>query len=682
MGDLERRDLSAAPLIYLHGRALDLTRRSEAPHIVLSTSSFAKRSNRNNPLFQRLANDLTTAEQILFIGYSAGDEAVREILRERPETKNKVTFVLRVDEPESTVIRLSRYGKVWKCGVDGFARKLADHTINDDIASRPSLLQKVQHQPEAPLNEHSAIQVFMEGGFPFGEYSYAIEDPSSSVQILERTATTSILSAHTDHMNRFVLFGPASSGKSFALNQIAVRLAKDGYECFLVERMDEQVLSEINDIMSRDKRAAFLFDDASRHLRELSHVCAALKPLQRVVAAFDSTFYSQRHSQIHRIMNGAYRSEDLSVLDNSEIAALDQFLERFALWGRLDDWTGTTASFIKHRCQRELRGVLAYLFRHGAVGRRLESLFSKFAAEDGEVKQGLLALLILGMARGQSTFPAREVLDWVDVSETRMRHAFGSGTFSDAFLRDGAISAPKSRALCAFLVQSAPFREFDVVPASVEMMRSFSQNSKLNINAKQILIECMKYRFIREIFRGRKDSDASLNRFYSNLADISDFRENDQFWLQYGIANDTLGAFDLAYKKYGTSLRMGKAMGEGYFTKQVENRLARLLLNPAAITEISLSEDEAIFEAISLLSDNIEKCDNKELIYPLRAAEHILNLINQKYDSLSSESVDQLKRYYRRMKDRFPELEISRARRGEKRKIREELEAIYFKFEG
>lgn len=676
--DLEVGILDRTPLVYLHGRALDLTTRPEAPHLVLSLSSFLKRSNKNNPLFQRLQSDITNAERILFIGYSAHDEAIRELLRERPETRDKVTFVVRNDEPERSLRHLSRYGTILPIGTNGLSDRLSEFTVDEDRLTRPSMIYEIKHSPTGPLSENELLETLISGKFPSGSYSHYLETSEGALSIPERSATASILAAQSDHLNRFIVVGAAGSGKSFCLHQIGLGFARRGYRAFLVRRMDPMVQSELISVLENEKKCVILFDDASRHLNEFSQVCRELASSQRVVASFDTVYFSQRFQPISKIINGAHRVTELDALTDEEVVATDALLERFGLWGHLDNWQGPTAEFITKRCEREIRALLAYLYRHGVVGQRLDGLFQNLVGEDPEVLKGILALLFTGLARGQETFSPRDVLDWIDVKEHVVRQALLSKPFSDPFVSNGVLRAPQSRALCAFLMQSDVFRSIDIVPVFMKMMISFDNASVYNRNARQLVIECMKYRFVREIFFGREDFGEAMNRFYTQLSEKASFRENDQFWLQFGISNDMLHQYELAYKKYGTSLRMGKERGEDYTTKQVENRIARLLFNPNALDEIGINVNEAMRQATDILLQSLNESDERELVYPFRAAEPLNLLLNRKSDFISRENIARSQQVYSLMSSRVDELNSYRMRKGEKRKLREDVQQLYY----
>lgn len=92
-------------------------------------------------------------------------------------------------------------------------------------------------------------------------------------------------------------------------------------------------------------------------------------------------------------------------------------------------------------------------------------------------------------------------------------------------------------------------------------MISFHQASLFDIKIKQLFIECMKFRFVREVFSASENRAQSVHRFYQHLSSEPGFRTNDQFWLQYGMSDCEVGNFEPAYKRFLNSRRYGRMKG-------------------------------------------------------------------------------------------------------------------------
>ncbi|WBQ12495.1 SIR2 family protein [Hyphomonadaceae bacterium BL14] len=457
--DLETARLNLTPLVYLNGRAADINDSQEPPHLVLSTNSYIERSNRDSPLFKKLSRELSVCEAIVFIGYSANDAAVRDILSSRPELRQKTHFFIHPDSSQRDIQRLARLGKIVLQTAEDLAASISAFQVDEIDLITPSLVEEIKWSPE-PYENFEISDVFINSLFDYSAFAYQISDANAEKLFPVRTATRKVIDRHSDNLRRFIIYGNAVSGKTFVAEQISILFASEGCQAFYIDNLDPYIMSEIHEIQKRIEKAVFIFDDASRHLNELETVSESLRTTHRLVAVFDTHFMRQRHSDVSKTLSGIknFEMHDVSDLDDYEVEQFDFLLERTGFWGEMPDWRGPTRDFIIKRCGRELRSLVSYLFKQGSAGRRINQLFQEMVLQNDLDKRPIAGLLIAGMARSGGTFSAQDILGWLDFDIGQIHAAIMNIRANDIFTSDGfKLVIPKSRALCTFLLQSDPF---------------------------------------------------------------------------------------------------------------------------------------------------------------------------------------------------------------------------------
>ncbi len=178
-----------------------------------------------------------------------------------------------------------------------------------------------------------------------------------------------------------------------------------------------------------------------------------------------------------------------------------------------------------------------------------------------------------------------------------------------------------STELANFILNNFDFDFSYIVDVYTEIVRqtAYSANDpRSGFDATQNLKELMKFRFLTRLFSGRDESSETILAVYHRLSNVPRIRGNDQFYLQYAMANMDIGELDRADGFIETALGLANKKGVGYLKRQILDQRVRLRFQKSAVSKKRFARSE-IFESITDLTTLLNEKD-EFVVHPLNSA--------------------------------------------------------------
>ncbi|GAA4040464.1 SIR2 family protein [Parerythrobacter jejuensis] len=670
----ESRSISASltPIYYLHGRALDLREADIDPSMVLSETNYLKLEKSNRDLYAKLFNEIACARAIVLVGYSLRDLQIASgFLKSGGEVRDKTVIITGPNDSDFTKSRLRKFGHVLSVGSDGFVEKLRACSIEPGETDL-QFLREQKLVDAADVNEaEDFLTLILRGEVEPANFlrQKVIE---SEPYCIERSHVKTLLDAS---VGRFIVSSDFGNGKSAFLYQASVALLQRGYRVFWIDTRLPEINEEIERVLATGQPVAFLIDDVLRY-RTVAAFAGQRLHGQALLIATTRGDQDFRFEEIASKLGGAYRTIDLNVLDNDEIADFDRLLER---WGYWESKAGATEQsrieFLREECSAEVRSIVLALFEESKIAETIDRIVEFFLRTNDDLREPFAGLLISSLCQKHVTWTS--IVSWLDIDEEKLRSTVTSSDISFLFRRGRDWNLFTSAQLADFIL-TRKFVEEDrdlLVKCYSEIVLRTADSAndyRSGWDFEENLKELMKFRFLRRLFGNTEASAILIGQVYRKLSNAPRIRNNPQFWLQYAMSRMEIDDLEGAERYIKTALSKAKARGADYSPFQIIDQRARLFLMKNARNRDYYSEGEvrdALQDLYGLLDDR-----GYDVVYAMRSMPLIEGFLEVHIDNVTPDIRERLTKLLGLAKEKASEFDrFPRSQKGETRVLKKAL---------
>lgn len=665
------------PIYYLHGRALDILESRRDPSLVLSETNYLELKDRNANLHAAFLNELHCANIVFFVGYSLRDmDIARRVFSVTDALRSKSVVICDPSDGQVARGRLAKFGDVYAVGLRGLAEKLPE-TFGARVAPRADKLAFVtKSDREAAKSEvvrDDIDRLIIGGEFDYSAFAAQMQSADSkNIYCVPRNAKLEeLFNAVSAGMNRFVVSGDIGNGKSTFLEQVAYTAHGRGFEVFRVTSQLPEMFAELEALLARGQLQLFLIDDLVRNRKAAEFIGARLSKLAVMVCATRDAFEEDAYDGLN--LGGAHREVDIDTLSDDEISTWETLLERWGLWeDKIALSSQARLEFLRKACGSENRSIVVSVFRSSQIATKIETIVSYFLKTRPQHRRAFIAILICALCQKHVAWD--RVVQWLGIDEHELRNDLTQQAVFNFMSSRREWYKFTSAQLADHIFRKFDFDDSDLVDVYVKIVRetAYSANDwRSGFDSKENLKELMKFRFLTRVFGGRAGAQASITAIYARLSSVQRIRDNDQFWLQYAMSCVENQNIQDAEAYINTALGIAKRKGLNYSDYQIRDQRARvLILKNSKAAKIDRTELET---AISDLSDALSAGEGIERIHPLRAAPHILELLEEKIDDLESPLRAKFLVLVETMQRTISREKLIKTKRGEEEKLRKDL---------
>ncbi|MFM9938850.1 MAG: SIR2 family protein [Hyphomicrobiaceae bacterium] len=665
------------PLYHLHGRARDLAETDIDPLIVVSETNYLELRNRNKPLHSAFLNELHCATQVVFIGYSLRDADIASRLFELSDTLRSKSFVVcHPKDGDVAKTRLQKFGDVQPIGLTGFVEAFPSSFVARDDIARLETLSFVRRVPKAAAAEavekRDVDSMMMTGKLSYRHFARQRADNDfANPYCVERTEKLEqIFSHYARGANKIVVSSDIGNGKTTFLGQLEWFANDKGYDVFRVTSNLPEATKELEYLLTRKSLQLFVVDDLPRLRPVAKFIAQRLSKLGLLVCGDRNVVSGDYEDDLEETLHGQYANVELDELSASELSNWDKLLERWGFWGnQLDVADEDRLKFLREKCSGETRSIVVSLFHDSRLAAMIEDVVAFFCTRYPRHRRAFIGMLIASLCQGHVSW--HQIVDWLRIDEQALKRDIQNEKLFD-FMADGRDwHSITSSQLAHHIFATVDVGDDMLVDTYTTIVRetAYSSNDpRSGADSGQNLKELMKYRFLTKLFGRTSDSTGHIEAVYQRLSGAPKIRENDQFWLQYAMANMDLNRLPEAETYIGRALQIAEAKGPNYSKHQIFDQRSRLLLKKNTQKKGDPNATE-IDRAVKDLQDALTKSGPENAIYPLRSAEHIDDLVNAKGDKLSPSSRHSIEGLLVGMQNKSSVGKLRKAARGEQKKL-------------
>jgi hypothetical protein len=629
--------------VHLNGSIDSLTEESIETTFKLSTSSYiSSDSFTKSDWHYYFKKDLERCSAIVFVGYSMYDIEIQKILFENSDFKDKTYFVTRDNPQPKTSFTLSKFGSIVPIGVEGFAKLISENleVINgyDSEYHLQSLAQYELSHDKVDIRDADVETMIM-----FGYVNSAsIDDAVLGDQIIPSLVVRESLDLVKEFVangKSVVVYSDMGNGKSILVSQIHSYLTANSYECYYVNDIEGDYISDIDHLSKTGKKVVVTLDGYERYLDLLQHFAFSLPDNITFIAASRTAEHERLRPRLKEI-KFEYNEICLDELGENEIVALVDIIDNLGMWGDKAGFSNPQkVRFIKQKNNSQLSLTLLSLFNSPQFTDRVKHELSPLI-RDSEIKDTIFAIAL------------SEVLD-IPCKSSMISDISGNDrifttslknnkNFKNLFHIDGNGIKTKSSLFCLFLIRNH-FSPSYVTAALQKIAKRFNEYRSKDYEQRTIFLATLRFSFVERLLSDT-NKKGNLKRYYEDLkVSVSWLKVDPHFWLQYGMANITFKEYSKAQQFLDSSYSLA-AKKDRYHTSNIDTQQARLFL----LVSMGEPEPHRIFDGFSKAHSLLDRLDDD--VYKYRQVAIYGDFYNSCYEKLSKGNQVTFERACQKMK--------------------------------
>ena len=572
-------------IIHLHGSAFKWDIDNFGKSCILGAESYLHLDTIRHWLDQ-LRSDVDRAIVVAFVGFSASDLHLNQVLYNASGIRSKIFFVNRVSpHPEPDLERTQRtFGESLPLGRTGFTALLRE-VAQTNAHSEPVLRCYRRYQrPDPSPNIPSVTDI--ENQLIFGE----CDRPQIVRDILQgkgdyhvpRTITREILNAIERGSSLVLISGEICDGKTIVLEELCVQLSLSR-PIFELRHSYDDLLKETTTILDEYKNPIVIIEncfDLSRS--NLRGIARQFDKSHATAIVTSRTIAMEGEITDFSLLNSfeTFNHFPIGKLNADEIGAFIDLTDQIAAWRNFRVHTHTQRiNFVERTCSGSLPGFLLRLLRSKHVkDRYIEEYRKTESLNPAETHAAIAALYVAHIGYDAPLSFLSDVFERdVGAALDRLNRQVGQGTTFKLIRREGdVVKTVPSIGATNLLKEIIEARE--VVDTVVEILKKLSTRRRNSDFARHMFTQMMRYSILSSVI----DNPIQINRFFDNVSKITHCRRQILFWLQWHMAMTDQRKFVIAerYLKqaYTEARNFRQRTGNNYDNKQIDDRRAKFLM--------------------------------------------------------------------------------------------------------
>jgi hypothetical protein len=600
---------------HINGYIHNLTLNSLENEFKLSSSSYLKQ----DPMYETrwgdvFRKDLQFASAIVFIGYSLYDYSIEKLLYEnKMKYKEKLYFILEEKPKKRDVRKLQKYGKVLTIGIDKFA-DFVEHNINivndyqNIMRQEFEFFQKCQLISELKDVSHDEIRSFLTLGNYDSNYIYAglLKNYNNFIDF---EWINNLLIYILDINNGFYhINGELGTGKSFALNLLAIKLLQKGEKVFFLKNKYGDYVEDLKKILEFKTRVYLIIDNVDENIEVLNYIYTILADTSehKIIVISAGRKYIGMYNEIYN------KSKNFSIseyLNENEKRTLVQIIKNIGA-----EKNQNLSVLISTKYNNSLPNFLLDFINSKYIAKSIKEEFNKILnLENGKYIKTLMAICLVGMFQKEIDLNIIKILTNQDyIRESKL---LNNESFQNFFRDEYGNIVIKSSIFARYILQNLFLDEIkkniflDFIKVANE--KKFKQNTNdifLSLRFEEIFKELIKFYSLAKMFQ---NNEAILS-YFEQVKNELDWLENDpNYWIQLALLNLERKKIDVALDMIATAYKKAqRKMNYEYdyiYTVEARYKIEKALYE----NNLRVYDIYKLFEEADNLLKKVKPSDNK-----------------------------------------------------------------------
>ena len=623
-------------IIHINGFVDNITEDNLQNSTKLTSESYADTYFINSPWNTELSHSFKYAKNVFFVGFSAkSDLDLKRIIASQEQIRNKVYFI-NGEVSDINKVSLKKFGKVTNYTGQSFAELVIEEKegyVPIDVDKEPrtySFLPSCLSVNTAKVNGSDISDLLISGKI---NNNKLFSNYDSSNYIVYREKLNMILS-NIEKLDLFIVLSYLGNGKTIFLKILESELLKKGYRVFTYSKNSDSIYSDINALnkIQHDK-CCIIIDDYYSIKSEFSLLQSLDNKKFKIVVSGRRTLHGNniRHfKEAIGIKDSQSYTVYLDMLTKGEQISLQKIIEEHNIWGQLASKTDEEKlEFIKKNSERGISGFIVEFLRKTNILKKFVKIYTEFELPEKEIVMLLLINNILSI--GLNVQDILKLTNNIYISDKILLNP-NLGEFLD--VEKDEIIFKSSAASIELLNEEKDRRSLVRLLSKVLLKAGELDYDDTYLYLKRAIISFSNFKLLN-----REVSTEELNRlaveYYETIQNYKFTKENQFFWLQFGIQRLEEKNYILADKYFDNALNYASSKGMKDFY-QINAQKARGIVEN--IVENGVNIEEAFSQMLfahSLLVKDLNNFRNNQS-YQLSQGKLYLKFYNKYGEKLTA----------------------------------------------
>ena len=569
-------------IIHLHGSADKWDSSNFERSCILGAESYLHLDTIKYWL-DKLRSDVDRATVVVFVGFSAQDLHLNQVLYNASGTRSKIFFVNRASsQSEPDLERTQRiFGESLPLGRTGFTALLRE--VEQASALKEPVLRcyRDYRRPDPSPSIPSVSEI--EDQLIFGELdrSQIVRDvlQGKGDYHVPRTITREILKDIEKGSSIVLVTGEICDGKTIVLEELCAQLSLSRL-VFELRHPYDDILEETTEILNEYENPAIIIENCFDLSRTNLIGVARLFDQSRAIAILTSRAIVTEAAPVDLGLLKkfrTFRSFSLAKLDTIETEAFINLTDQIAAWRNFEAYSRTQrTNFVMRTCSGSLPNFLLRLLRSKHVKERYAEEYRKTERlHPTETRAAIAALYVAHIGYDAPLSFLSNVFER-DVGAALDRLNEHNSTFKLIRRERDVVKTVPSIGATNLLKEVIEATE--VVDTVIEILRKLAAQRTNDDFVRHMFKQMMRYSILSSVI----DNSIQINRFYDNVSKINHCRRQILFWLQWHMAMTEQREFVTAERYLQQAYREAKGYrqrtGNNYDNRQLDDRWAKFLM--------------------------------------------------------------------------------------------------------
>jgi SIR2-like domain len=584
------------PIIHLHGFIDRFTLDNITDDCILDYNSNVANGVYEGPWSTELKNDISTADIIVFLGYSLYDPEIARIILRGNVSAKKIFFINSKNSNDELTYMQSRFGIPLPIEVDGLARIVAEVTAKASTSPRtnfvcfePARTQQVKSKSVTNIN---LSDLFLYGDL---DESLLQTDIVSETQkyIILPDYTAQVLNAIKSGHDLVMVFSPLGHGKSVFAKICAAAIAKSRV-VFSAIRDQPEFLEEFKYIIHNYNNPVFVFDDYYKYVRHQQELANLKSGSATFIFTSRLNIYENRRDELTSLfLNHKIAEVRIGDISQSDAKSLVPLIDQAGLWfdkgsKNFQEKVSILTARDGRSSQANFADILVGLMSSREMIDRIKKELSVLRELSFDAYRCVLLSIYLEFTNNHvSEFIMDQALGYSMSSKIQSE---GASEIFRIFLRQGNSGRYFRGSVFAKYAIESVCESNDLLStigfAAGKLARLRSESTE----SKSILIDLLRFNYLKAVAKTDKTKLSLISEMYADLSKESRLNTDDLFWNAYGMCEREMQNFETAIRYFRNGIKYAEIKGARYIPYHAQNQLILCLLERAVSVDLPLEE--------------------------------------------------------------------------------------------
>ena len=604
------------PIVHLHGYVVNFNYDNIRTDCILDYNSNIANKVYDGPWSVEFKNDISTADIVVFLGYSLYDPEIAKIILKGDISKKKIYFINSAIHNEELQYMQEQYGNPLWLEKEGFARIINSVLAEVSTDQRRSLVCFTDSRDlsvaDKNVNYQDLIDLFL-----FGRVNDVLLQSDlikKARRYVIRPSIVDKIKSKVESGSGFIsIYSPLGHGKSVIAKILTQELSQDR-DVFVANRNQPEFMDEIKYIISNYSRPIIVIDDFYKFSSHFSNLSAFDESDVTFIITSRLNVYESRKDELDSTFHNFEISNfRIGELTRSDATALVPLIDQAGLWGK----TSSSADHTKAQ-------ILLQKNRDGFQGNFADILIGLMKSQEliGRIRKELSILKELSLASYRCVllslyleFTNNHIDEFIinlclDVNFEIVNSSADVGNIFRLFFNaEDSGEYFRGSIFAKYAIQNICNSDdlLDTIQIAVDNLSSAKSTSR---ESKTVLVDLLRFNYLKVVADEKKERLEKIRDLYSNLAANPKLNRDDLFWNAFGMCERQLSNYGEAIKHIRTGISYA-AGRRNYTPYHAQNQLIACLLERGIAEDVPL--DEVFNNALEVSDLLVIQADDERL---------------------------------------------------------------------